>query len=64
MTSGDVDQNPGVTHGGLLTPSGRFYSVDYPDAAGTELFGINDYRQIVGAIHAADGHFHGLLCQK
>jgi hypothetical protein len=64
MTSADVDQSPGVTHGGLLTHAGRFYTVDYPEAAATELFGLNDYRQIVGAIHSADGHFHGLLCQK
>jgi hypothetical protein len=64
LTFADISQNPGVIHGGLLTHRGRFYTVDYPGAAGTDLFGINDSRQIVGAINAMDGHFHGLLCQK
>ena len=63
-TAADDYLTPGVSHGGLLTRSGRFYSVDYPGAKGTELYGISDYRQIGGVIHGADGHAHGLLCQK
>jgi len=63
VTSADIPQHPGVVHGGILTHCGRFFTVDYPGAAGTILFGVNDDRQVVGAIVTADGHSRGLLCQ-
>ena len=45
----------GTTHGFLLTEDGKFTQYDYPGAIGTELFGINEDRYIVGTFIRPNG---------
>jgi len=43
------------------SPAYRYRTVDYPAAASTQLFALNDHRQIVGSELGADGIWHALF---
>jgi uncharacterized membrane protein len=56
---------PGAVHGFVRIADGRFFSLDAPDAAGSEAFGINDDGIVVGGYIRANGdtRTHPFACQ-
>jgi hypothetical protein len=59
LISGIYDN--GTVFHGLAYFDGKWYSIDYPGAAGTSMFYDNDVGQMVGYWKEANGDFHSLL---
>ena len=53
----------GSVHGFLLS-GGTYTTIDYPNAAGTELYGITDLGGLVGQWQDAAGRNHGFYAVK
>jgi hypothetical protein len=50
-------------HGYLLS-TGKYSSIDYPNATATDALGINDSAEIVGNWGDTAGHAHGFYAVK
>ena len=46
---------------GFKVVNGKFSTIDVPGATQTEVFGVNDGGDVVGAFATSDGHLHGFL---
>jgi probable HAF family extracellular repeat protein len=46
---------------GFKVVNGKFSTIDVPGAIQTEVFGVNDGGDVVGAFATSDGHLHGFL---
>lgn len=46
---------------GFKVINGKFSTIDVPGAIQTEVFGVNDGGDVVGAFATSDGHLHGFL---
>jgi uncharacterized membrane protein len=59
-----VDSVPPFSLRGFVLDHGRFNRIDFPGAASTQIFDVNDHGQAVGEYRDANDVFHGFLWDR